>query len=40
MLATKVRSGLELEGITGIRRVTVGVEESPGQVGSFTIEGG
>jgi 6-pyruvoyltetrahydropterin/6-carboxytetrahydropterin synthase len=40
MLATKVRSGLELEGITGISRVTVGVEESPGQVGSFTIEGG
>jgi 6-pyruvoyltetrahydropterin/6-carboxytetrahydropterin synthase len=40
MLATKVRAGLEREGITGISRVTVGVEESPGQVGSFTVEGG
>ena len=39
MLAGKVRTGLEREGIAGIRRVMVGVEESPGQVGSFTIEG-
>lgn len=40
LLAGEVRAGLKREGVDGITRIVVGVEESPGQVGSFTVEGG
>lgn len=38
MLAGAVRSGLEVEGVRGVRAITLDVEESPGQRGSFRLE--
>lgn len=40
MLANEVRAGLTREGVLGLQRIVVAVEESPGQLGSFTLDGG